>query len=59
MILSPFEYFVEKSREKVFQKILLSTTFLMPNLLKYSFFLLFSIVFYKNFVASYVLRFSP
>ena len=38
MILSPFEYFVEKSRENVFQKILLSTTFLMPKLLKYSFF---------------------
>ena len=35
MILSPFEHFVEKSGETVFQKLLLSTTFLMSKLLKY------------------------
>ena len=37
MILSPFEHFVEKSRETFFQKTLLSTIILMSNLLKYFF----------------------
>ena len=42
MILSPFEHFVEKSGETVFQKLLLSTTFLMSKLLKYSFLVVLS-----------------
>ena len=36
MILSPLEHFVEKGRETIFQKLLLSATFLKSMLLKYS-----------------------
>ena len=42
MILSPFEHFVEKSGETVFQKFLLPTAFLMSKLLKYNFFVVLS-----------------
>ena len=37
MILSPFEDFVEKNGKIVFQKLLLSTTFLVSKILKYNF----------------------
>ena len=42
MILSPFELFIDESGEGLFQKPLLSTTFLMSKLLKYSFLVVFS-----------------
>ena len=53
MILSPFEHFVEKSGETVFQKFLLPTAFLMSKLLKYNFFVVLS-SFLQNFAAYYI-----
>ena len=63
MILSPFEHILEKSGETVSPKLLLSTTFLMSKLLKYSFLVVLSNFFLKISLLiifeSILLKYSP